>query len=133
MAENIRTKLIIDASAVLCRLLPDETSNQEVKKVFRKYEKEQLELVAPELLYYEVGNVLKSTILSKRASLEVAQLVYDRFFDLEIQYVRVNFKEVLPLAISEGISFYDASYLFLSRKFGVGLLTLDKKLMRLVR
>lgn len=131
MAEDIKGKLVVDASAILSRLLPDEGQNGEVSKAFEDYEKGRLELVAPVLLRYEVANALRSLVLSKRASVETVKLIYAGFSSLEMMFFEINFEEVLLMAVSRKISVYDASYLFLAKKLKARLLTLDKRLREL--
>ena len=127
----VNTKLVIDASAVLARLLPDEKTPREIKNIFRQYQSEKLVLVAPNLLPYEVGNALRSLTLSHRIPTDLAPALFEDFLNLRISYVEIDFNRVLSLAISAKISVYDASYLFLARKLNANLLTLDKRLLKL--
>ncbi len=78
---------------------------------------------------FEVGNSLRSGVLSKRLTVSQASELFKQFLNLEIKLKPVNYDLVLKLAISHNLSFYDATYLFLSTKIKCPLLTLDKKLL----
>lgn len=85
-------------------------------------------LVAPELLRYEVGNVL---VNKSSLSFDDAADLFDHFLELEVQTYTLGaeeHRESLLLAGRFGITAYDASYLALSRALNVRLVTADKKL-----
>ena len=65
MAVNINN-FVIDASAVLVLLLPDEKNSEKAKKLLGIVVSGKNRLFAPKLLEFEVGNALKSAFLSKR-------------------------------------------------------------------
>ena len=56
-----------------------------------------------------------------------------RFFStlLGIELYEVDQVEVLEIALDTGLSTYDASYLWLSRRLSIPLVTLDQRLARL--
>ncbi len=131
MVENIETKFVMDASVIVSILSPDERLPEKMEKMFSKFLKRKIEFVAPTLLKYEVGNVLRSLVLKRRMDEANVGVAYHNFLKLEIRFVDIDYNMVLMEAISNKISFYDASYLFLSKKLKVKLLTLDKKLSQL--
>ena len=47
---------------------------------------------------------------------------------MAIEAVSVDQHEVVALAETTGLSAYDAAYLWLTRRLGAGLVTLDRKL-----
>lgn len=114
-------RLVIDTSYVMSWLLPDEKSPKSVKE----------QLVAPDLLVYEVINALKTSVRRKRITDDIAQQLLHEFEGWNIQYFKIDNESVLDLAISEELSGYDASYLYLARKMKCELLTWDKKLGKL--
>ena len=86
MAVSTKRKLdlvVIDASAVLARLLPDEETPTEVKKVFQLYQADKLNLTAPNLLPYEVANALRSLVQSNRISAVLASSLLKNFLRLK--------------------------------------------------
>jgi predicted nucleic acid-binding protein len=86
------------------------------------------ELVAPPLLRFEVTNTAWKKIKRhvKQADLIVAGLRLA--LELDIDYVDVDHEAVLDLAVEKGMTAYDASYLWLSRKLKAPLVTLDERL-----
>ncbi len=113
---------VIDASA-LAAVLFGESRSREVEERLRG-----VVMVAPTLLPYELGNTCLKKIAQdpdRRSHLREALSYYSR---MEIQEIEVPPVEVMSLAEATKLSFYDASYLWLSRSLGVPLVTLDRKL-----
>ncbi len=113
---------VIDASA-LAALLFGESGSREVEERLRG-----AVMVAPTLLPYELGNTCLKKIAQdpdRRSQLQEALSYYSR---MEIQEIEVPPLEVTPMAEATKLSFYDASYLWLSRSLGAPLVTLDSKL-----
>lgn len=85
-------------------------------------------LVAPALLDFELANICLKKL---RRYPELRQLVLrgmaarERF---SIRIMPVDHSEAVALAESTGLSAYDASYLWLARHLGAGLITLDRRL-----
>lgn len=126
------TKCVVDASFVLAFLLPDEEI-PDVESLFDEHKLDQVSLVAPYLLPFEVFNSLKMAIKRHRLSEATVSEVAIEFIGLNIGLVSTHYEKALGLAIKHDLSFYDASYLSLSRGKNLPLLTLDKKLKRLAR
>lgn len=126
------TKFIIDASFILAILLPDE-KQYEVVKIFDQYTLGEIELISPTLLPYEIINGLKGAILRKRVITKQATELAQQFLDLTIPLVETNLQKVLEISVDKEISVYDASYLYLSQKENLELLTLDDTLKKLTR
>ncbi|MFT3906712.1 MAG: type II toxin-antitoxin system VapC family toxin [Steroidobacteraceae bacterium] len=86
-------------------------------------------LVAPRLIEYELGNTcwkkcrrypeLSDALRESFASLE----------DLPLQLHDVDAGAVLGVAQALGLTYYDASYLWLARQLRVELVSLDERLM----
>jgi predicted nucleic acid-binding protein len=87
-------------------------------------------LVAPPLLVFELANVclVKSRRHpDQRPALVEAFQLWDQF---GIEQMAVDHAGVVVLALETGLTAYDASYLWLSRRLGAALVTLDRKLAR---
>jgi len=48
---------------------------------------------------------------------------------IEVEDVRLN-KEIVSLSIKENLTYYDATFLYLSKKYGLKLVSDDKELQR---
>jgi len=132
MDENTNKNYILDASVVLSILLPDEKTKPKAKKLLKIILNPQHNLFSCSLLPYEVNNGLKSAVLRKRFSKTVANKILNHFQRLPIKLRPINHQKTLSLAIKHNkLSYYDASYLHLSKSNRYPLLTLDSKLKRL--
>lgn len=83
---------------------------------------------APELLQYEVANVL-----ARGAGLDAAaaRSGYERFVALEIQTFALGdeeYRAALELALTRNITVYDAGYVALALALGTRLVTADRRL-----
>lgn len=128
--ENIRT-YIIDSSFMLAHLFPDE----KVKKVdefFIDFSRGRIELHSTQLLPFEVANGLKSAYLKKRVDLSLATELLDTFFLINITFMPVSFHDTLSIATKGGLTAYDASYICLAKQSHFPLLTLDKRLQKII-
>ena len=126
MEENIKETFVVDASIVLAFLLQEK--NDQANKILKKYRDEEIHLISPMLLKFEVGNSLRTAILRKRISQIKAEALYNAFLELDIVEEKIDHIKVLKLALSKKISFYDASYLYLALSNHIRLLTLDNSL-----
>jgi|SRR3989338_2053082 len=123
MAGSIKNTFVLDASFVLSFLLNEGNNN--VEKTILDYKEGKINLVSSSLLAYEVGNGLRTGVLRKRLTGSQAESLYKAFFEFEIPEESFNFPDVLKLALSKSISFYDASYINLAQTLSLKLLTLD--------
>lgn len=129
--ENIKhNTVIVDASFVLAYLAPDETT-ENVNQLFSQHRNGQINLIAPQLLPYEVLNGLSIMVQRKRLDAKTANILAKNFLKLPIKLSKIDFKKAFTLALKEKLTVYDSSYLQLSRKLKLPLLTLDKKLDRI--
>ena len=127
-AGNIKT-YIIDASFVLAYLLPDENV-EVVNKVFEEYAQGRTGFISSPLLAYEVINSLREAA-RKRIEEDQALALTIEFLKIDITYQTIDFEQLLKLSIKNGLSAYDASYLYLAQKEKAKLLSLDEKLKSL--
>ena len=115
---------VVDASA-LAALLFGEPEAESVA--------EQLgdaRLVAPALLGFELANVC---LIKARRHPEQRPALTAAFrlrHQLAIEEVAVDHDRTLELATTNGLTAYDASYLWLTRQLGAELVTLDQQLAR---
>lgn len=112
---------VIDASA-LAAIVFNEPSSAAIADRIRG-----CELVAPELLAYEMANVCLVKIRRRSAPREalVAALAMP---GLRVETVMVDHHALLPLAKAAGLTIYVPSYVWLARELGVDLVTLDREL-----
>ena len=79
------------------------------------------------LLPYEIGNIFWK--MQRRESAIWREEIFSSLLDYVsrvFDIVEPEFAEVLPLSREIGLSFYDASYLWLAMKFQEPILTMDE-------
>ena len=118
------TDKVVDASA-LAAVCFDEPDSLPVAQALNG-----VNLIAPSLIEFEMTNICwkKARRTPELALVYRRQLVSRSSFDIDLRSISTD--EVAELAIATGLSAYDASYLWLARKLGVALVTLDVKLAR---
>jgi predicted nucleic acid-binding protein len=123
--------LILDASVAAKWFFPEEGGAQSALGLKDDFISKKISISVPDLIYYEINNLLKSAIKSNRADKDKAKEAYRGFLELDfIVYASKQLMEdALDLAITYDISSCDASYISLSRLLKVPLYTADKKLL----
>lgn len=113
---------VIDASA-LGALLFGEPEAESVAQLLRG-----VDLVAPALLSFEVANVCLTKLRRHPDTRDALLTGFGLLQQMAIRTVAVDHTEVLALAEQTGLTAYDASYLWLSRRLNLDLATLDRRL-----
>lgn len=119
---------VVDASVVLQWLLAEPSSASQA--VLKNHIEGHDSLVAPELLYYEVGNVLVTK--SALDSAAVSDL-FTHFLDLDVHTYSLGAEEYnasIDLASRYKLTVYDASYVILALNLKCHLVTADRRLAR---
>lgn len=130
MAANTKA-YVVDSSYALAFLLPDE-KNEVVAATFNDFINQKINLLSTLLLPFEVHNSLKTAVLRKRITESQAIELSQRFTELFLQSQKIKFSSCLELSIKHDLTFYDASYLQLALDTNLPLLTLDKRLQKLI-
>ena len=118
---------VVDASAIAA-LLFTESQAERVEAQLA-----DCALRAPRLLQFELANVCLVKCRRHPDQSEALLAAYRHADTLSIEELDVDPAGVLALAIETGLSAYDASYLWLSRRLGAELVTLDRKLGQAAR
>jgi len=129
------TPFVVDSSVVFkwYRQPGDEDYVPQAVSVFERHLQGDIEIHVPDLLFYELGNILwlKETLVSKDAL-----TILRETFALALQV------HVIDLPLSEGafrfarehdITFYDASFVALSYLLDASFITADKKLFAKIK
>jgi predicted nucleic acid-binding protein len=114
---------VVDASALAAVLFGESQQHDIVERLHGA------DLIAPVLIAFEVA----STCLKKiRATPDRRDALLEAFAlrnSVRIQLVDVDHAVVIELAERTGLSTYDASYLYLARRHGAELVSLDRRLL----
>jgi len=124
----------IDASVVLRYvLMPDDAP---IKTVWQTWVKDEINLVAPSLLFYEVTNGLYQQQRNKYLSPETIWKTLELSLDLPITLVNEKNLHLRAREIAMQYNLpatYDAHYLALAEWMDIELWTADKRLVKAVQ
>lgn len=116
--------LVLDSSVIVKWLNSvDEKDIEKADKILADTLNGKLELIAPELAKYEIGNVL---LLKKKLSKEEAEYSIQALYNYPIQFISESeelAQETYKLASKLGITYYDASFLALAKQYDATLIT----------
>jgi len=124
---------VVDASVVAKWVLPGEPFEENALLVKTNYTSGKYPVCAPSLLVQEIGNSLWKAIKRKRITQENADKSLKNLSDLGIALYQIDWTEiskVLQIAEKTGLTIYDASYLFLSKKTEAPVITADDKMFQ---
>ncbi len=121
--------IVLDASIIL-KLIFEEQDTPLALQLREGHITGEEKIAAPELLFYELANVLatKVAIPVKNASSALAEI-----FNLEIETFTLGVEEFLSsISVSRKykISVYDASYMVLAERLNCDFITADAQLFR---
>lgn len=126
-----KPSIVIDASIVAKWLLADE-EDLIASRIQKDFAARSVFVAAPAFIFYEINNLLKSAVLSKRLSAQEAVKLYEAFLDLEfiVYWSKQLLKMTLQKALKVNISSYDACYVVLAEYLQIPLYTADEKLIK---
>jgi len=124
--------LIVDANVIAKLYLRDEQCTVNADALFSKFQRREIELVAPRLIMYEVPAAIRKAVVQTRVSEEIG---HDAIHSLEhLGLVIIDDSkakhEAFKLAINYGCTYYDAMYLLLAEDLDCPFITADDKLWR---
>jgi predicted nucleic acid-binding protein len=123
-------KLVIDAN-VLIKLYVPEVLSQKADSLFRDAENRRIDLIAPDLIYPEAGNILWKKQRLKELSRPDVKEITDAILSLPlvVEPVKLLLPLAVDIAIGYNITVYDAAYVALATVYKTALITADKKLV----
>jgi len=128
-----RMKYAVDASVILKWFTQDRESDLEKALQLRKNFKERkIDLLCPELLIYEIVNVLRyKDDLEEKLILKAILSIYE--MEILISVNQKIMENALRLARKYGITVHDSTYLSFAQNLGCHLITADKKLFQKIK
>lgn len=118
--------VVLDSS-VVAKWYFYEEQTEEAVKLRNLHIINQIQIAAPILLLFELGNIFVSRGLNKGDFAKNFQTL----LNFEINFVEVDlslFQSIFAIAGKYNITFYDATYLATAKKLKCQLITTDKKL-----
>jgi predicted nucleic acid-binding protein len=124
---------VVDASVAAKWLLPaaGETLLEQANHLAELHVKRELQLLAPELIEAELGNVLWKSVRRGRTSRKQAENSLRHFADLAIQIVPTSdlLVQALEIAVVWDRTFYDSLYVTLALMSKAELITADERMV----
>lgn len=118
------SNVVVDSSVIVKWISQDnEKLLKEADEVLKDAEKRKIVLIAPELVKYEIGNVL---LFGKHLSPEQAVKTLTEFYNLPISFIPESkelAKETFKMAFDLKITYYDASFISLAKQYDAILVT----------
>jgi len=125
--------IVLDASVVLKWIFDDEDGSERAARLKDAHVTGHEIVAVPDLLFYEIGNVLTTkTRLTEAAIAEAFALLWEfslERFDLGLE----EFESGLALSRKYKMTLYDAAYVELSRRLKCIFVTADRKLYEKVK
>jgi len=128
-------RVVLDASVVLKWYLVDEEYGQKALDLLFQYVSNELEILAPSLLEYEVLNGLFVAQKRGRVREEKLLIAIEGFIDLEIKLKNISHFHLRMMHYCKVYhrSVYDASYLAIADVEGITLITSDEGLYNAIK
>ena len=115
--------LIIDSSVIVKWLNKTKEQNLfQADKILQQLHNNEVDLFAPELAKYEVGNVL----ITKGITIEEAEVSLNTLYSFPITFVTESMDiagQTYNISNKFGITYYDASFLSLAKLYKATLVT----------
>jgi predicted nucleic acid-binding protein len=123
---------VVDASVGIKLVVPEDLSAKAELVFARMEEDPPVHLYVPDLFYPECANILWKYVRRFSYPAEKAEAGLETISALDLRAVesRQLLGAVLDLALTLGITAYDATYAALATWLGIPLLTADEKLIR---
>ncbi|HEX2959390.1 MAG TPA: type II toxin-antitoxin system VapC family toxin [Chitinispirillaceae bacterium] len=120
-------EIVVDTSVVLAVLLkePEKVKLLEITR--------DCNLLAPQSLFWEIGNALSAMFKRNRITLKESSAIIKCFDQIPIKYCEINVLKSLEIAYELKIYAYDAYMIECARNYRVPLLTLDVMLKEKAR
>ena len=122
-------KVVIDASIVV-KWFVEEENYENALKIRDKYVEGEIDIIAPELITFEVLNALYYKKLFTLLELKEVTNALDAFsfklFSLKGEYA----KKAIEIAIENNITIYDSSYISLALIKNCKMYTADEQLIK---
>lgn len=122
--------LVMDASVLIKFYVPEILSDR-AERLLAQVEKKDLDLLAPDLIHPEVGNILWKKRRLKELTRSEVEEITDAILSLplKIEASRSLLPLAVDIAIAYGITVYDALYLSLAKVYETTMITSDRRLV----
>lgn len=124
--------IVLDASVVL-KWFQEERDSEKALAFEERHVRGEETIAAPDLLFYEIANVLRHQKGIRVDAIEAALEVLGQLEIQALSFSPFDLKEVVKFAAAQDTSVYDALYVILARRLGCRFVTADKRLYMKLR
>ena len=127
-----RRPLVFDASVII-KWFTQEEKREEAINLREKYINDELEIVVPDLILYEISNALRfNPNFQERDIKEAIQSLFDMKINIIVPVPEILEKSI-EIAYSKNITIYDAFYVALAQIIDFDFITADEKLYEKIK
>jgi predicted nucleic acid-binding protein len=128
-------RIVLDASVILKWYLLDEEHGEKALEFLNRFVSDDLEIIAPALLEYEVINGLVAARKRGRLQEDLIVSAVEGFMNLGLRMVGLSglYSRVIHFCKAYNRSAYDASYLALAESEKISFITADETLYNSVK
>lgn len=120
-------RIVADTNTFLAVAL-DEPEREKIIQLTKGHE-----LVAPEVLPFEIGNALTAMMKKNTLNPEELTLIWDTALMIPVELYRSDIRMALQVAVKFNIYAYDAYFVECAIRLRCPLLTLDRRLKSVAR
>ncbi len=120
-------KIVVDTSVVIA-VITNEKHKAKLIQITN-----DMELIAPASLHYEIGNALSAMFKRNRISLEQAKLAIESYHRIPVRLSNIDLNASVELAYKLDLYAYDSYVIECAVKHTCSLLTLDGSLAQAAR
>lgn len=130
---DLMERMVIDCG-VAVKWFVDEDFSDQARLLFIRHENGEVDLIAPEFILAEIGNVIWKKHLFQGMTQQDAQWVIDTLNRSTVQLTPAIhlIQDAYQIAVNYRRSVYDSLYLALSQREGCPFVTADQKLVNAV-
>ena len=127
-------RVVVDSSVALKWWLDDEEFVEEARTILKKAVANEIELVVPELWFYEIANGLNVAVRRQRISRKLGSEFVEELQAVGVTQIPVasQLGEIFQAAQKYGCAVYDIAYLIIAEQEGIYLVTGDRKFFNVV-
>jgi len=132
MTTPVRSVVVLDTSVLVKWFRSGEPLAAEASAFRQAYYEDRLNIVAPDLIPYELANALR---YSSNAGQEESTRAMESLYALGIEIVPATAARIaraLALAYQHDLTVYDAAFVALAEELGADFITADEKLLKKV-
>jgi predicted nucleic acid-binding protein len=128
-------RVVLDASVILKWYLPDEDQSEEALDLLKRYISDDMEIIAPSLLEYEVIKGLMVARKRTRLSDDAILSAIEGFGNLGIRLLSFSgqYARLIYFCNTYSRSAYDAGYLSVAESEKIPFITADEALYKAVK